>query len=247
MTYKYYSSLYEDSFNSSQRAKFIASQANSSIATIIDGSCGNGKIAFNLARNNYNVIALEEDESLFSIALENFRLSGNPKNKLALLPINISKFTLNSYADCIFFSNSFSHLNDTNLANSIRECSRILRPGGILIFNFPQPNDLRLPQAFAEISRRPLGKSLLVHSGSTNYICENVMSIFFKFDLYYDEKLIHSDENTTIIYLRTLKDITTLLNNYHFTVLSSHEEWSTNQARIDSPNITLVSRKNDNF
>jgi ubiquinone/menaquinone biosynthesis C-methylase UbiE len=100
---------------------------------ILDIGCGNGISTINFAQKGYQVTAVEPDSSL-TVGAGAIRIL---KNKLGLTNIEIFEdfaeniqFEDNSF-DLVYVRQAMHHANHLN--NFIKECVRVLKPGGILL------------------------------------------------------------------------------------------------------------------
>lgn len=127
----------------------IITQRLSAQSRILDLGCGTGNLAFHLSRQAYDVTAcdiaaqmIDEGRRAFAGApIRWLRLSANWQR----LPLSAATF------DAIVATSVFEYLHDPDAA--LRECSRVLKPGGWLIFTAP---DMKRRRRKLEKLLRPL-------------------------------------------------------------------------------------------
>ena len=116
-----------------QETLSIIKTYNPKAKTILDIGCGNGISTINFAQKGYQVTAVEPDSSL-TVGAGAIRIV---KNKLGLTNIEIFedfaeniRFKDNSF-DVVYVRQAMHHANHLN--NFVKECVRVLKPGGILL------------------------------------------------------------------------------------------------------------------
>jgi len=106
---------------------------NVSDKTIIDIGCGTGDLVRYLAQKDCKqIIGIDVRDML--------------KKALAFNPIASEKYIEgyaekipieNNYADCIIYFTSFHHIEPSNIPEAIKECKRVLKDKGLVIFVEP--------------------------------------------------------------------------------------------------------------
>jgi ubiquinone biosynthesis O-methyltransferase len=100
--------------------------------SIVDLGCGGGLVTENIAKNfaNAKIIGYDMSEKSISIAREHGKKIPNLSYQVASiydLPIS------NASVDVVIVSDVFEHLE--NLPRALDEISRVLKPGGLLVFD----------------------------------------------------------------------------------------------------------------
>ncbi|MFW9804159.1 MAG: class I SAM-dependent methyltransferase [Candidatus Thorarchaeota archaeon] len=120
-------------------------------SVIIDLGCGTGRISIHLARNASKLIAVDASETMLSLARKRIEQEGL-ENRLAILQSDAGNLKVESNSvDTVVSINVFSHL--PHLTKVVREIHRVLKPGGNLVFNYPNLHSIFFPAALS-ITRR---------------------------------------------------------------------------------------------
>lgn len=108
-------------------------------AEVLDFGCGTGHLAQNLEEHHYMVTACDVADHMIVKARRTF---GDADIKWEALPANWRRlpFVDRSF-DAVVASSVMEYVGDLELA--FRELARVLREGGVLIFNVPNPRNGR--------------------------------------------------------------------------------------------------------
>lgn len=103
--------------------------------SLVDLGCGTGLDAVHLASQGYRITATDWSPQMVQRTVDRARESGMSDRVLAL---NIGAHELNRLAETASYDGAYSNLGPLNcvpdLANVSRECARLLKPGGALVF-----------------------------------------------------------------------------------------------------------------
>lgn len=131
----------------------VVVEAASPPARVLDFGCGTGQLAKHLEKRNYQVTACDIADRMIVKARQNFRDSGIVWIRLAAnwqrLPLAARTF------DAVVASSVLEYVAEPEKV--FRELARVLRDGGVLIFNVPNPNHARRKreQWFNRTTTRP--------------------------------------------------------------------------------------------
>lgn len=121
---------------------------------ILDLGCGTGAIASELAARNFRVTACDIAEQMIEAGRRKY-VGSNIEWRVLPPDWNQLPFAVNTY-DCLVASSVLEYLPD--VAAVLKECSRILKPGGILVATVPNP--CKLIRKLERIMRPP---AMLMH------------------------------------------------------------------------------------
>jgi SAM-dependent methyltransferase len=132
-----------------------------SSAEVLDFGCGTGHLADHLSRRGYVLTACDMADRMIATARRNF---GETAIRWANLPAYWRRLPFGDGSfDAIVASSVFEYVDD--LEHVFSELARVLRPGGLLIFNVPDPRNLRRKrEAWSNRLLRPLW---IRHAAST--------------------------------------------------------------------------------
>jgi ubiquinone/menaquinone biosynthesis C-methylase UbiE len=103
--------------------------------SLVDLGCGTGLDAVHLASQGYRITATDWSPQMVQRTVDRARESGMSDRVLAL---NIGAHELNRLAETASYDGAYSNLGPLNcvpdLADVSRECARLLKPGGALVF-----------------------------------------------------------------------------------------------------------------
>lgn len=113
--------------------------------TILDLACGQGYFSRAFAANGAKVIGYDISKELIALALEQEkkRKEGEEKIQFHVTPADSLPFLQNETVDVVTIILALQNIE--NLAGTISECSRVLKPGGRLIMVINHPA-FRIPQ-----------------------------------------------------------------------------------------------------
>ena len=240
----FYSFLYDGSQDANLKGSFIDDLSKDKNSKIIEAHAGDGLLSINLANRGFKVTALEDDPALFAILLEKFKNRKDLNPKLTPLPINLLDLTPHQFWDTIIFSNSISFLNDVTLASYISNASTLLKKGGVLVLNSPQPSRLREEQPVAEIYKKVFGLNVIRHLASSNFYDQKSMQIRYFYEIFHANQLMTSFSSEHIIHLRPAQELISQLENKGFLIEKVFSGWANEKLESDSPNYVLVAVKN---
>ncbi|HJQ22300.1 MAG TPA: methyltransferase domain-containing protein [Blastocatellia bacterium] len=124
-------------------------QRLSAPASLLDLGCGTGNLAVHLSHQAYDVTACDIAERMIE---EGRRAFAGAAIRWLLLPASWRRLPLDSAAfDAVVATSVFEYLSDPDAVLS--ECSRVLKPGGWLIFTAP---DMKRRRRKLEKISRPL-------------------------------------------------------------------------------------------
>ncbi len=143
---------------------------------ILDIACGSGGLTLLCQRQGLDCYGVDINRKLIEIARRMARLL-NLKDKFYTSPSEKLPFPSN-YFDGVISNQTMEHVQDLDLA--LRECIRVLKPGGIFFLAAPDYNSFyeghymlpwlpRFPKRIAKFYLRILGKNI-VFLDTLNYI-----------------------------------------------------------------------------
>ncbi len=122
-------------------------------ARVLDLGCGAGNLAADLAHRGYVVTGVDISEAMISEARRTHE--GQDLDWVVIQARKPLPFDCGSF-DAVVASSVFEYLDD--VASTLGEVARILRPGGILLYTVPLPSHptRRLEHVLAYLARLPL-------------------------------------------------------------------------------------------
>ena len=151
---KFYQSIHQFYDNifpyNEQQLRFVESQSKGK-GKMLDVGCGTGSLAINMAKNGFDVTAIDLEVEMIEIA-KNKSTTQNPVFKVANM-LNIDQFFPCNHFDVITcFGNTLVHLTDNNdVVKFLLHVNRLLKPEGkflLQILNYEyilQNNITQLP------------------------------------------------------------------------------------------------------
>jgi ubiquinone/menaquinone biosynthesis C-methylase UbiE len=113
----------------------VVNEVASPPARVLDFGCGTGQLAKHLRDRNYHVTACDMADQMIAKARQNF---GDSDIDWVSLPADWQRLPFASRTfDVVVASSVMEYVGDLDIAFS--ELSRVLRDGGVLIFNVPNP------------------------------------------------------------------------------------------------------------
>lgn len=107
------------------------------IVRILDAGCGDGRNSFWLERQGFHVTGADISRTALEIAAQRAERDGH--NRVVFVQEDIAKLRLVGPFDCVLSADALGQLEKPEEA--IAEFRRVLRPGGLLLFNLYTPND----------------------------------------------------------------------------------------------------------
>lgn len=239
----FYSFLYDGSQDSNLKGNFIDNLLKEKKSTIIEVNAGDGLLSINLANRGFEITAIEDDPALFAIILEKFKNRRDLTSRITPLPINFLKLTTQKTWDTIIFSNTISFLDDDMLASYIYKANTLLKKGGILILNSPQPSKLREEQPISEIFKKVYGFNVIKHFASSKFYGLKSMQIQYFYEIFHANQLITSFSSEHLLHLRPAQELIDQLETKGFLIENTFANWTNESLVPDSPNYVLVATK----
>ena len=107
------------------------------VARILDAGCGDGRNSFWLERHGFHVVGADVSRNALEIAAQ--RAERDAHNRVFFVQEDIANLRLVGPIDCVLCADTLGQLDKPEEA--IAEFHRVLRPGGLLVFNLYTPND----------------------------------------------------------------------------------------------------------
>jgi SAM-dependent methyltransferase len=107
------------------------------VLRILDAGCGDGRNARWLERQGFFVIGVDFSRAAVEMAATKAVTDG--QTRLVFLEDDITNMRLTGPIDCVVCSDALGQLEQPELA--LIQFSRVLRPGGLVIFNLYTPED----------------------------------------------------------------------------------------------------------
>lgn len=107
------------------------------IVRILDAGCGDGRNSFWLERQGFHVVGADASRNALEIAAQRAERDGH--NRVVFVQEDIVNLCLVGPFDCVLCADTLGQLQ--NPEEAIAEFRRVLRPGGLLLFNLYTPDD----------------------------------------------------------------------------------------------------------
>jgi SAM-dependent methyltransferase len=126
-----------DLFADNSDIPFFLQYAREVGSPILDLAAGTGRVAFALARDGFNVVAIEQSKSMLSVARRKLEDSSEDiARRIQLIEGSMKNFSLNKKFPLVIVPNSFGHLLTTDDQLSMLRCVREhLADDGIFILD----------------------------------------------------------------------------------------------------------------
>ena len=212
----------------------IFEYTKTNVDTILDASCGTGELARFLPNMKYKILASD-----LSLEMLKVLKSKNEANKIPVFTANSSYLPLHNVsvdASLILYDSINYHTNRKDLICTFREMCRILKPGGLFIF------DTVTRMHCMTYYKREIEEQYWENVGYTRRSKfdsrENIQ--YTEFDIFLSDKKYHEYHKQRIYSMDELIDISEKEN---FEVVATLDEFSFNQANEHSERIHFVCRK----
>ncbi len=130
-----------------------AALGNAGGRRLLDAGCGDGRLCFDLAREGWNVTGVDYSERAIAYAW-----AFCPE--VALVVRDLASYWPDTQFDAITCMEVLEHIPPTALPNVVRNLSRCLRDGGILVVTVPSTNLQVSSKHYQHFSREMLGQAL---------------------------------------------------------------------------------------
>jgi SAM-dependent methyltransferase len=153
-----YSDLYRhrDDRSAASEIAGVLPRLRAAGGTICDVGCGNGRHLAVLAEAGMAVIGFDFSEHLLGLAAERLPLSG----RLFRADMRQPPLRPGSCAAVTLFFTAFGYFDDATNGATLQALAALLRPGGLLLLDLPDPDLVRSSLVSESFDERPDGISL---------------------------------------------------------------------------------------
>lgn len=227
-----------DLFADNTDIPFFLEYARKTGSPILDLAAGTGRVTLALALEGFEVVAIEQSESMLSVAQQ--KLKNAPKeiaSRIELIKGTMRKFSLNRQFCLILVPNSFGHLltNDDRL--SMLHCvKQHLSEDGLFILDL-YPGEHQYEQATFEDSPATLpdGRTVTRYGEIVSDFDERIMRVYLRYVVEdFDGNVIDEINVTSGVALLLKHEIDKLIEESGMRILEEFGDFEKNPFTADS-------------
>lgn len=191
---------------------------------VLEVGAGTGDLAFALAEGGHTVVALEQEDSLFSVMLDRFK--GRPELALNMTPLPTLAVGTNPVFDCVVASNVLSQVDSPQRDQLLDLAVGCLVSDGRLILNASQPTPLRRSQEWEEIGTRALGEAQLrIEARSLEDPSGDSYMVEYRYSIFWQEHVVAEDISTHVLHLIELESLRDQLMRRGLRIERAYSSW----------------------
>ena len=212
-------------------------------ARVLEIGAGIGDLALALVASGFQVVALEEQESLFAVLLS--RCAVNQDAIQRLTPIPVMERQLWSQFDCVVAVNVLSQVDAEQRDRILDVAVDSMAADAFLVISASQPTPLREEREWESIARRSVGEAVLeVFARSAKKTQDDHYLVQYQYSLSWHDQLVLEQETSHDVHLIRPRDMAQQLEQRGLTVDRAYSTWLGQDYDALGGSYILVARRN---